>query len=567
MANSTPAPNQRVAPHLSPGHVHNAVTALQGATTAFRTSASRSNSPAVAHRTGGAADINSYDLGPGPRPDLEAEVPPEVGSVKDKIGRYTAHSQNALESVRKSPATFRPESPQQIAARFAAEHVPVHRKNAATTTDTSGVIRGTNGHQPKNDNNVRDVKAFGPSSAESVATNNNPIGRHSQGEEAGPTRDLSIRRKPIIQPPNTPLDSTQHAVAKSRPIPPAPRKSRLVTGGPGSAEPATRSGQPSELKASLEPLSSCSFGPSEDLSTSSNEKAPVLPPRPGGSPTPNGGLSNHRALLVKNGVPSRSLSPTASSIYDRRHNSSTPSVLDDSTSLSEGALSDAIVASSLASSRAPPTRKGPPPPPPHRQARSRSILRFHNNGREFSQSRSPSSPLRHTLRNPAKSDDEDDSHHRHRTHIIRKHPHKHHEGDRKRWRSELTEKERKRYEGVWAANKGLLVPTKEEVDRQCSEHDPLRDIWPSNTSEMVVNIVVRDIWSRSRLQSFVLEQIWDLVDTQKIGLLTKEEFVVGMWLIDQQLKGHKLPVKVPDSVWGSVKRVPGISLRDIDFHS
>ena len=82
-----------------------------------------------------------------------------------------------------------------------------------------------------------------------------------------------------------------------------------------------------------------------------------------------------------------------------------------------------------------------------------------------------------------------------------------------------------------------------------------------------MNIVVRDIWSRSRLHSFVLEQIWDLVDTQKIGLLTREEFVVGMWLIDQQLKGHKLPVKVPDSVWASVKRVPGISLRDIDFHS
>ncbi|GAB1196968.1 hypothetical protein APSETT444_006248 [Aspergillus pseudonomiae] len=566
MANSTPAVNQRVAPHSSPGHAHNAVTALQGATTAFRTSASRSSSPAVAHRTGGAVDVNKRDLGPGPRPDIEAEVPPEVGSVKDKIGRYTAHSQNALESVRKSPATFRPESPQQIAARFAAEHLPVHRKNAATATD-SGVTRGTNGPQSKNEKNVQDVKAFSPSSAESIATNNNTIGRHSKGDEAEPTRDLSIRRKPTIPTPNTPLESIQQAVAKPRPIPPAPRKSRLVTGSPGSAEPATRRGQPSEPKGSLEPLSPYSFGPPRDVPTSSNERGPALPPRPGVSTTPNGGLNNHRALLAKNDTPRRPLSPSASSIYDRQRNSSTPSLRDDSGSLSEGALSDAIVASSLASSRAPPTKKGPPPPPPHRQARSRSILRFHNNGREFSQSRSPSSPLRHTLRNPTKPDDEEDHHHRHRSHIIRKHPHKHHEGDRKRWRSELTEKERKRYEGVWAANKGLLVPTKEEVDRQCSEHDPLRDIWPSDASEMVVNIVVQDIWSRSRLPSFVLEQIWDLVDTQKIGLLTREEFVVGMWLIDQQLKGHKLPVKVPDSVWGSVKRVPGISLRDIDFHS
>ncbi|KJJ32778.1 hypothetical protein AFLA70_259g001570 [Aspergillus flavus AF70] len=566
MANSTPAPNQRVAPHSSPGHVHNAVTALQGATTAFRTSASRSSSPAVAHRTGGAADVNRHNLGPGPHPDVEAEEPPEVGSVKDKIGRYTAHSHNALESVRKSPATFRPESPQQIAARFAAEHLPVHRKNAATTTGRD-VIRGTNGPRPKNYNSVQDVKASSPSSIESVATNINSIGRRSRCDEAGPTRDLSIRRKPTIQPPNTSLASTQQVVEKPRPVPPAPRKSRPVTGGPGSAEPATRSGQPRELKGSLEPLNSCSIGLSNDLSTSSNEKAPGLPPRPGGSPTANGGLSNHRAILAKNDGPRRPLSPSASWIYDRRRNNSTPSLLDDSASLSEGALSDAIVASSLASSRAPPTRKGPPPPPPQRQARSRSILRLHNNGRELSQSRSPSSPLRHTLRNPAKSDDEDDSHHRHRKHVIRKHPHKHHEGDRKRWRSELTEKERKRYEGVWAANKGLLVPTREEVDMQCSGHDPLRDIWPSDASEMVMNIVVRDIWSRSRLHSFVLEQIWDLVDTQKIGLLTREEFVVGMWLIDQQLKGHKLPVKVPDSVWASVKRVPGISLRDIDFHS
>ncbi|KAE8372646.1 hypothetical protein BDV26DRAFT_89920 [Aspergillus bertholletiae] len=553
MANSTPALDQRVTPHVSPGHVHNTVTALQGATTAFRTSASRSSSPAVTHGIGGAADVSRHDIGSGSRPDNEVEVPPEVGSVKDKIGRYTAHSQNTLETVRRSATTARPESPQQIAARFAAEHLNAHRKPTPTTTG-SDAIRGANGPWLKNDNDLQAVKASSPSSAETVAMNNNPIGRPSQGDEAGPTRNLSTRRKPIIQPPNIPLDSTQQAVAKPRPIPPAPRKSRLVTGGLGSVEQATRSGQSSE------PQGSSSLGPSKDSSTSSNEKAPALPPRPGRSPIPNDDLSNHRALLAKTDVSRRSSSPNASSIYDRQRGSSTSSLLDDSASLSEGALSDAIVASSLASSRAPPTRKGPPPPPPHRQARSRSILRFHN-GREVSQSQSPSSPLRHTLRNPAKSDDEDDHHHhRHRAHIIRKHPHKHHEGDRKRWRRELTEKERKRYEGVWAANKGLLVPSKEEVDRQCSERDPLRDQWPSNASEMVVNLVVRDIWSRSRLEPFALEQIWDLVDTQKIGLLTREEFVVGMWLIDQQLKGHKLPVKVPDSVWDSVKRVPGISL-------
>jgi hypothetical protein len=77
---------------------------------------------------------------------------------------------------------------------------------------------------------------------------------------------------------------------------------------------------------------------------------------------------------------------------------------------------------------------------------------------------------------------------------------------------------------------------------------------------MVLNLVVREIWSRSRLPEVILGQVWDLVDHQHIGLLIREEFVVGMWLIDQFLKGHKLPVKVRDSVWDSVRHVTGIKL-------
>lgn len=84
--------------------------------------------------------------------------------------------------------------------------------------------------------------------------------------------------------------------------------------------------------------------------------------------------------------------------------------------------------------------------------------------------------------------------------------------------------------------------------------------YPPDASEMVLNLVVRDIWSRSGLPLDLLERIWDLVDEQGIGLLTKEEFVVGMWLIDQALKGHKLPASVPKSVWDSVRFSPGIKL-------
>lgn len=160
-----------------------------------------------------------------------------------------------------------------------------------------------------------------------------------------------------------------------------------------------------------------------------------------------------------------------------------------------------------------------------------------------------------TLRGMPKADDTE-RHRRHR--LLHKHPHKHHEGDRKRWRQEVTEKERKRYEGVWASNKGLFIPPGLDGMRDPNGAEK----WPP-PSECVLNLVVRDVWSRSRLPPAVLGQVWDLVDQRQIGLLTKEEFVVGMWLIDQQLKGRKLPVKVPESVWDSVRYVTGIKLSSV----
>jgi hypothetical protein len=69
----------------------------------------------------------------------------------------------------------------------------------------------------------------------------------------------------------------------------------------------------------------------------------------------------------------------------------------------------------------------------------------------------------------------------------------------------------------------------------------------------VLNLVVKELWSRSRLPDHVMEEVWDLVDGRGIGRLCREEFVVGMWLIDQRLKGRKLPLRVSDSVWDSVR--------------
>lgn len=174
--------------------------------------------------------------------------------------------------------------------------------------------------------------------------------------------------------------------------------------------------------------------------------------------------------------------------------------------------------------------------------------------------------LRKQDESSASSDEEDAQHpygHHRKRRLVRKHPNKHHEGDRKRWRDAVTERERKRYEGVWAANKGFhysFTVEEQELMRTAPNHQRTKELKMA-VNDQVSNMVVRDIWSRSRLPSNVLETVWDLVDHDMVGRLNKEEFVVGMWLIDQRLKGRKLPVKVTDSVWMSVRAIHGIKVR------
>ncbi|KAF3344510.1 hypothetical protein VdG2_07348 [Verticillium dahliae VDG2] len=57
-----------------------------------------------------------------------------------------------------------------------------------------------------------------------------------------------------------------------------------------------------------------------------------------------------------------------------------------------------------------------------------------------------------------------------------------------------------------------------------------------------------------------LGEVWDLVVGQSAGalppgMLGKQEFVVGTWVVDQRLKGRKIPAKVGASVWDSAKGV------------
>ena len=156
--------------------------------------------------------------------------------------------------------------------------------------------------------------------------------------------------------------------------------------------------------------------------------------------------------------------------------------------------------------------------------------------------------MRQTMRSPPKNDSDVPEHRRHNHNRLGRHPNKHHEGDRKRYRTQVTERERKRYEGVWAANRGILI--------EPSADDPE----PVPGDGEVLNLVVREIWQRSKLPDSVLEEVWDLVNLRGRDRLGRDEFVVGMWLIDQSLKGNKLPIKVSESVWSSVRHLSGIKI-------
>lgn len=228
-------------------------------------------------------------------------------------------------------------------------------------------------------------------------------------------------------------------------------------------------------------------------------------------------------------------------------------------------LADAMVAGSLASSRqASPTRSMLEPPSLPRRHKS------HN----FSISRTPSpakAGMKKTLRQVQtdESDDEDEQHlhtssKRKMQKRFGKHPNKHHEGDRKRWRESITESEWKRYAGVWAANKGLFCAFTQQEQKSLSAHPDVQQAGEMRDSiaEQISNVVAREVWSRSRLADNVLETVWDLVDGDGMGRLSKAQFIVGLWLIDGRLKGKKLPVKVSDNVWRSAKGLPKIKIRN-----
>ena len=338
----------------------------------------------------------------------------------------------------------------------------------------------------------------------------------------------------LAVPSRAPETGLAPSAMSSNPVPehPGPRQRGKRAALEGASLPITYtknlvSGYPEELSTEI------AYSQAEPGRHESSSTRPIRSPNPSIIPSRQASVSRSRPPI------------SSPSSFDEGYRSSSPLRSSRTTTLPTDSyvpkltidsLANAMVASSLASSRAPSPSKPPPLPPPRRHGKSYSLFNQHHSQEHLSRTPSPAKGMRQTMREPQKSDEEVD-HRKRKGHIVRKHPNKHHEGDRKRYRNQVIERERKRYEGVWAANKGLLM-----------ESDP-------TSKDAVLNVVVRDIWSRSRLPSDVLEEVWDLVDVRGDGKLEREEFVVGFWLIDSRLRGNKLPSKVSESMWASVRRL------------
>ncbi|KAG0337505.1 Increased rDNA silencing protein [Podila horticola] len=71
------------------------------------------------------------------------------------------------------------------------------------------------------------------------------------------------------------------------------------------------------------------------------------------------------------------------------------------------------------------------------------------------------------------------------------------------------------------------------------------------SSECIEGAKVHGIYVRSRLDSKTLAQIWDLIDIDNAGRLSKAQFCMGLYLIDERLASGTIPLEVSDELWVS----------------
>ncbi|KAF1359761.1 hypothetical protein EJ07DRAFT_118695 [Lizonia empirigonia] len=451
----------------------------------------------------------------------ERDVLPPSGSVGDVLARLE-QQKPSQQRASKQLLRRRDSIGSQSAASAAVQDKP--------TDDTP--IPPTNSLVNMFEQN-RPVTPTQPPSAPSVVVKNSPPPVKSPKPRRNftlppePTDDVPLVRKSTHTPPPVP---------KSNPSIELPRP-QFVDG--------TRDSSPSSSQTQDAPLKSPPIKQKPAQLAALNTKV-ITGPTSSGHGRPMSQDSRRSATF------NRRFSTSASgSVYHKPYQRESVKAI--SKHMTGESLSSAIMGAALASSRT--SSPNPPQPmtieplfPPRKQ---------HHHHMPFHRSPSPqkASPpkttgkLRTTMRKdpspPSSSDDEIEfkgKGNRIMGMKVRKHPNKHHEGQRKRWRDQITERERKRYEGVWAANKGILLPASKFS--YPPDDDPSMD---------VLNLVVREIWMRSRLPTHVLEEVWTLVDGRDVGRLTRVEFVVGLWLVDQRLKGRKLPTRVSDSVWTSAR--------------
>ncbi|TPX37434.1 hypothetical protein SmJEL517_g00684 [Synchytrium microbalum] len=72
--------------------------------------------------------------------------------------------------------------------------------------------------------------------------------------------------------------------------------------------------------------------------------------------------------------------------------------------------------------------------------------------------------------------------------------------------------------------------------------------YDANNEAILSGDEVRTIWMRSGLDPPTLGQIWVLADVDEDGALTKEEFCIGMFLIDERLRGVEIPDRLPENL-------------------
>ncbi|KAK3935474.1 increased rDNA silencing protein 4 [Diplogelasinospora grovesii] len=402
----------------------------------------------------------------------------------------------------------------------------------------------------------------------------------------------SVRVNAVAMMPRRPLSQPESLKKPLEPVVLA----RAVSSSSASSDDTFVSASSTQSPRSRSPVKELDAEDSHDSGPPSPSRRQSVP-----KAAPMAAAARSTSSLRPDGLPS---SPSSRERPPRRP--SAPATPDNSSRLALDSLTNAIVASSLASARLANNHstaslgRPPLPPPPrrpgsrrphsplqpqrtadssslhsnyihYRTAGSKSPAHHHHHDKNHPASPSPRASrtgMLQTLRAPLKasvSDDEDARRHRHRKKALGGKKHAHHEGSRRRWRDEITTRERQRYEAVWASNRGLFLrpgfifrqfqasdPEQEEELMQ-RQTDLSRALDGTPEADLVVNVAVRDIWSRSRLPADELGEVWDLVDRSGRQALDKQEFVVGMWLIDQRLRGRKIPARVSESVWESAR--------------